>query len=69
VKQERVPCIYYEDMINPRVAKMIAKETGAGLLKLNNGHDVNKSDIQSGVSFISLMEKNLINLKKGMQCP
>ena len=69
VKQERVPCIYYEDMINPRVAKMIAKETGAGLLKLNNGHDVSKSDIQSGVSFISLMEKNLINLKKGMQCP
>lgn len=69
VKQERVPCIYYEDMINPRVAKMIAKETGAGLLKLNNGHDVSKSDIQSGASFISLMEKNLINLKKGMQCP
>ena len=69
VKQERVPCIYYEDMINPRVANMIAKETGAGLLKLNNGHDVSKSDIQSGASFISLMEKNLINLKKGMQCP
>jgi zinc transport system substrate-binding protein len=69
VKQERVPCIYYEDMMNPRVAKMIAKETGAGLLKLNNGHDVSKSDIQTDVSFISLMEKNLINLKKGMQCP
>ncbi len=30
-------------MINPRLAQMIAKETGAGLLKLNNGHDVKQS--------------------------
>jgi zinc transport system substrate-binding protein len=69
VKKERVPCIYYEDMINPRLAQMIAKDTGAGLLKLNNGHDVSKADIKNGESFISLMEKNLINLKKGLQCP
>ena len=69
VKRESVPYIYYESMINPRLAEMIARETGAGLLKLNNGHDVSKADIKSGESFISLMEKNLINLKKGMRCP
>ena len=69
VKTEKVPYIYYEDMINPRLAHMIAKETGAGLLKLNNGHDVSKADIKNGESFISLMKKNLINLKKGLQCP
>ena len=69
VKREKVPYIYYENMINPRLAEMIARETGAGLLKLNNGHDVRKADIKSGESFISLMEANLTNLKKGMQCP
>ncbi|MCX5849789.1 MAG: zinc ABC transporter substrate-binding protein [Deltaproteobacteria bacterium] len=69
VKKERVPCIYYENMINPRLAQMIAKETGAGLLKLNNGHDISKADIKNGESFISLMERNLTNLKKGMRCP
>ncbi|PKN53004.1 MAG: zinc-binding protein [Deltaproteobacteria bacterium HGW-Deltaproteobacteria-13] len=69
VKRERVPCIYYENMINPRLAQTIAQETGAGLLKLNNGNDVSKSDIKDGESFISLMENNLINLKKGMRCP
>jgi zinc transport system substrate-binding protein len=56
-------------MINPRLAQTIAKETGAGLLKLNNGHDISKADVKNGESFISLMEKNLINLKKGMKCP
>ena len=69
VKTEKVPFIYYEDMINPRLAHMIAKETGVGLLKLNNGHDVSKTGIKNGESFISLMENNLTNLKKGMQCP
>jgi zinc transport system substrate-binding protein len=69
VKRQGVTYIYYEEMINPRLAKMIARETGAGLLKLNNGHDVSKADIKSGESFISLMEKNLTNLKKGMRCP
>jgi len=69
VKTEKVPYIYYEDMINPRLALMIAKETGAGLLKLNNGHDESKASIERGESFISLMENNLTNLKKGMLCP
>jgi zinc transport system substrate-binding protein len=69
VKTQKVPYIYYEDMINPRLAQMIAKETGAGLLKLNNGHDISRESIKNGESFISLMENNLINLKKGMRCP
>jgi zinc transport system substrate-binding protein len=69
VETEKVPYIYYEDMINPRLAQMIAKETGAGLLKLNNGHDQSKAGIERGESFISLMENNLTNLKKGMLCP
>jgi zinc transport system substrate-binding protein len=69
VKGQKLKYIYYEDLVAPRMAQTIAGETGAGLLKLNNGHDVSKKDIQSGESFITLMERNLVNLKKGMQCP
>jgi zinc transport system substrate-binding protein len=69
IKKEKIPYIYYEAMMNPRLAQTIAKETGVGLLKLSNGHDVSKADIKKGESFIALMEKNLINLKKGMRCP
>jgi zinc transport system substrate-binding protein len=69
IKSEKVPYVYYEDMINPRLAQTIAKETGAGLLKLSNGHDIKKTDMDKGESFISIMEINLINLKKGMKCP
>jgi zinc transport system substrate-binding protein len=69
IKNEKVPFVYYEDMINPRLAQTIAQETDAGLLKLNNGHDISKKDLDKGVSFISIMENNLTNLKKGMKCP
>lgn len=69
IKSEGVRYLYYEDMINPRLAQMISRETGAGLLKLSNGHDVSAENIRKGETFISLMEKNLENLKKGLECP
>jgi zinc transport system substrate-binding protein len=69
VKQQKLKYIYYEDLVAPRLARTIARETGAGLLKLSNGHDISKADIKKGESFISLMENNLRNLKEGMQCP
>jgi zinc transport system substrate-binding protein len=68
VKAMKIPYIYYEGLIVPNLAQMIVRETGAGLLKLNNGHNITSEDIKKGKSFISLMEENLINLKKGMQC-
>jgi zinc transport system substrate-binding protein len=69
VRNEKAHYVFYEDMINPRLAQTIAKETDVGLLKLNNGHDISKADIKKGESFISIMETNLENLKKGLKCP
>lgn len=68
IKEQNVPYIYYEDLVAPRLAQTIAKETGTGLLKLSNGHDISKKDMKSDLSFTSLMEANLETLKKGMQC-
>jgi zinc transport system substrate-binding protein len=68
VKSQKIPYIFYEDLIAPRLAQTIADETGAGLLKLNNGHDISKNDLKKDKTFISLMEENLLNLKKGMRC-
>ncbi|MBN1363827.1 MAG: zinc ABC transporter substrate-binding protein [Syntrophaceae bacterium] len=68
VKNEKAHYIFYESMINPRLAQTIAQEAGVGLLKLNSGHDVSRADIKKGESFISIMETNLENLKKGLKC-
>jgi zinc transport system substrate-binding protein len=69
VKNKHIPYIYYEDIIAPRLAQTIALETGAGLLKLYNGHGISKEDIKEDISFLMMMEKNLTNLRLGLQCP
>jgi zinc transport system substrate-binding protein len=61
--------IYYEELITPKIAETISKETGCGLLMLHAAHNVTKEEIDKGVNYISLMEKNLENLKVGLQCP
>lgn len=70
-KMERsgIRYIYYEELITPRVANTIAKETGAGLLKLHGAHNVSKDEMGKGVTFLSLMEANLDSLKMGLECP
>jgi zinc transport system substrate-binding protein len=68
VRKYGVNYIYYEELAAPRVADVIAKETGCGLLMLHGAHNVTREEMESGVTFISLMEKNLENLKAGLQC-
>jgi len=68
VRKYDVKYIYYEELSAPRVADVIAKETGCGLLMLHGAHNVTKEEMNSGITFISLMERNLENLKVGLQC-
>ena len=68
VRKYGVNYVYYEELAAPRVADVIAKETGCGLLLLHGAHNVTREEMEIGVTFISLMEKNLENLKAGLQC-
>jgi zinc transport system substrate-binding protein len=68
MRQRRSKCVFYEELIQPRVAETIAKETGARLLPLNGGHNVTRDELDKGVSFISLLEQDLQSLKTGLQC-
>ena len=60
--------IYFEELITPRVAEIVAKETGASLLPLHGAHNVTREEHAQGVTFIGIMENNLQNLKKGLEC-
>lgn len=60
--------IFFEELITPRVAETIARESSAELLMLHGGHNISKDEFRQGVTFLSLMEANLINLMIGLQC-
>jgi zinc transport system substrate-binding protein len=61
--------VYCEELLSPATADMIARETGAQVLLLNAAHNISKEDFDKQVTFVSLMRQNLVNLKKGLQCP
>lgn len=68
LKEHRVKAIFYEELIEPRVAETIAKETGVSLLLLHGAHNISREDFQAGVSFLKLMERNYDALREGLQC-
>ncbi|MDD3905755.1 MAG: zinc ABC transporter substrate-binding protein [Candidatus Omnitrophica bacterium] len=60
--------IYYEELLDPKVARVIAQESGAKLELLHGAHNVSKDELNKGVTFIDIMEENLKKLKVGLEC-
>ena len=65
VKTEKVSTIYYETLVDPKVAQTIANETGASARKLDP-----LEGLQPGATgnYASVMIENLATLTKGQGC-
>lgn len=63
INNYNVPVVYYEELSEGTVAKMIAEETEAEPLVLYSIHNANLEKD----TYISLMRKNLENLRKGLK--
>jgi zinc transport system substrate-binding protein len=68
VKAHGIKYILFEDTVSPKVSDAIAEGTGAKTLAFSPGENPSKRDYDAGVSFISLMEKNLETLKIVLEC-
>jgi len=68
LKRFNLHYVFYEELITPRVAEIISRETGASLIKLHGAHNVSKEEMDKGVTFLSIMENNLNNLRIGLEC-
>lgn len=68
VRKNNVKYIFYEELSSPKIADTLATETGAKLLSLSSAHNISKSQFDSNISFISVLEQDLINLKTGLNC-
>ncbi|MBI5075060.1 MAG: zinc ABC transporter substrate-binding protein [Nitrospirae bacterium] len=69
LRREGLKHLFYEELLSPRIADTIAKETNATLLKLHGSHNISKEEFNAKRTFIELMERNLDNLRTGLQCP
>ncbi|MDA3831926.1 MAG: zinc ABC transporter substrate-binding protein, partial [Spirochaetales bacterium] len=60
--------VYYEELMDPKVARIIVEETGAQLLLLHGVHNVSKNEMEASVTYLSLMGDNLKRLQQGLVC-
>lgn len=68
VREHKLKYIFFEELLAPRIAETISRETGAALLKLHGIHNLTRDELESGASYLGLMEQNLANLRKGLEC-
>lgn len=66
--QKNIHYIFFETLVNPKLAETIAKEVGAQTLVLNPLEGLGQKEVQSGKNYITVMEDNLTNLKLALVC-
>lgn len=66
VREEKIPSIFYIEFSNQKMADTIAEATGASKLLLHSCHNVTLDEFENGVSYLSLMEQNVVVLKEAL---
>ncbi|MBP9695441.1 MAG: zinc ABC transporter substrate-binding protein [Candidatus Magasanikbacteria bacterium] len=68
VKKHRIPVIFFENLVSPKLSETIAKEVGVKTLVLNPIEGLTKEEISQGKNYFTEMNSNLNNLKIALQC-
>jgi len=66
MKEFEIPVIFHEELVDPQISQMISDETGATMLLLHSLHNVSNEDLEAGVTYLSIMEQNVENLRLGL---
>ena len=57
-----------EELMNPRMARVLSGETGTKILVLNPAGNLSPDQWQKGATFLDIMESNLGTLREGLHC-
>ncbi|MBW4055043.1 MAG: zinc ABC transporter solute-binding protein [Proteobacteria bacterium] len=60
--------LFAEELLSPRLTETLAQEAGVGVLMLHGAHNLSREDMSRNVTFFDLMDRNLKQLQKGLQC-
>lgn len=66
INDNNISVVYFEELVDPKLANMIASETNSETLMLHAAHNISKEEIRNNTSYIDIMYQNLDNLKRGL---
>ncbi|MBP7830644.1 MAG: zinc ABC transporter substrate-binding protein [Kiritimatiellae bacterium] len=62
--------LFHEELLDPRVGRVIAGETGARLEVLHTAHNLTREQHErGGMTYLSIMRENLAKLRAALECP
>ena len=67
-KEYQVNVIYFETYVSDDLAKVIAEEIGAKTLVLDPAANLTVEKAKTNITFLEIMDQNLVSLKKGLSC-
>lgn len=66
VREEQIPAVFYIEFSNQKMADQICEDTGCGKLLFHSCHNVSADDLHSGVTYLELMQNNVLALKEAL---
>lgn len=68
VRENNIKVIFSEELIDPKLADVLADETGVQVLVFSPVEGLSHDDVISGKTYIEKMEENLDHLKTALEC-
>ncbi|OIO33575.1 MAG: ABC transporter substrate-binding protein [Candidatus Yonathbacteria bacterium CG23_combo_of_CG06-09_8_20_14_all_46_18] len=68
VRSNNIRYIFFESLTSPKLAQVIAEETGAQTLSLNPLEGLTKNEINAGKDYFTAMDENLAHLQIALEC-
>lgn len=66
VKSDNIPVIFKIELSNGNIAETVSKETNTKILEFNSMHNISLDDFNNNETYISIMKKNINNLKEAL---
>jgi zinc transport system substrate-binding protein len=67
-KRRHVKYVFFETLVNAKLAEALAREVGARTLVLNPVEGLTREQAAAGATYLTLMEQNLKNLRTALDC-
>jgi len=68
MRENNLQVVFFEEMVNPRLAKVLASETGASMEVLIPAGNITARRMEQGTTLIQIMKENLSSLREGLSC-
>lgn len=68
IKEHDVKVVFSEDLVDPRLAQVLADEAGTQVMILSPIEGLTEDELKSGSTYFTKMEQNLNNLRVALEC-